>query len=72
GELANLTNYVEHMGGGPLLGLNGVAIVGHGRSKAPSVVAAIEMAQTALKRRLVETMREELARVQQRVHNEGA
>ena len=71
GELTNLTNYVEHMGGGPLLGLNGVAIVGHGRSKAPSIVAAIAMAQTALRRGLVEMMREELARVQQTVQTEN-
>ena len=69
GELGNLTNFVEHMGGGPLLGLNGVAIVGHGRSKAPSVTAAINMAHTALELRLVEMMRRDLAQVQQRVHS---
>ena len=70
GELANLTNYVEHIGGGPLLGLNGVAIVGHGRSKASSVTAAIGMACTALERGLVESMRRELARVRLRVKDE--
>ena len=70
GELANLTNYVEHIGGGPLLGLNGVAIVGHGRSKASSVTAAIGMACTALERGLVESMSRELARVRLRVKDE--
>jgi glycerol-3-phosphate acyltransferase PlsX len=69
GELGNLTNFVEHMGGGPLLGLNGVAIVGHGRSKAPSVTAAINMARTALELGLVEMMRRDLAQVQQRVQS---
>jgi glycerol-3-phosphate acyltransferase PlsX len=67
GELSNLTNYVEHMGGGPLLGLNGVAIVGHGRSKAASVTAAIGMACTALDRGLVELMSQELASVRLKV-----
>jgi len=70
GELANLTNYVEHIGGGPLLGLNGVAIVGHGRSKAPSVTAAIGMACTALERGLVDLMSRELAQVRLRVKDE--
>ena len=66
-ELSNLTNFVEHMGGGPLLGLNGIAIVGHGRSKASSVTAAIGIARFALERSLVDMMRQELAQVQQRV-----
>ena len=70
GELANLTNYVEHMGGGPLLGLNGVAIVGHGRSKAPSVTAAIGIACTSLERGLVDLMSRELAQVRLRVKNQ--
>ncbi|MDP6102675.1 MAG: phosphate acyltransferase PlsX [Dehalococcoidia bacterium] len=70
GELANLTNYVEHLGGGPLLGLNGVAIVGHGRSKAPSVTAAIDMACIALERNLVELMGRELALVRMNVRDE--
>jgi len=69
GELANLTNYVEHRGGVPLLGLNGVAIVGHGRSKASSVTAAIDMACIALERGLVELMSRELAQLRLRVPN---
>ena len=58
------------MGGGPLLGLNGVAIVGHGRSKAASVTAAIGVACTALERGLVELMSQELASVRLRVKDE--
>lgn len=69
-ELANLTNYVEYMGGGPLLGLNGVAVVGHGRSKAASVTAAIGLARTALERGLVDMMDEELTKVRPRVKDE--
>ena len=70
GELSVLTNYVEHSGGGPLLGLNGVAIVGHGRSKAPSVTAAIDMARKVLERDLVRLMSFELAQVRQKVKDE--
>ncbi len=66
-KLSQLTNYVEHMGGGPLLGLNGVAIVGHGRSRAASVTAGIEMARTSMERDLVGKMSRELARVRSQV-----
>ena len=66
-KLSQLTNYVEHMGGGPLLGLNGVAIVGHGRSRAASVTAGIEMARTSMERDLVGKMGRELARVRSQV-----
>ena len=69
-KLSQLTNYVEHMGGGPLLGLNGVAIVGHGRSMAASVTAAIGMARTALERDLVGRMDRELARVRRQVKDD--
>lgn len=62
-KLSDLTNYVEYIGGGPLLGLNGVAIVGHGRSKAPSVTAAIDLARVSLERGLVDSMRKELTGV---------
>jgi glycerol-3-phosphate acyltransferase PlsX len=68
-ELSRLTNAVEHVGGGPLLGLNGVAIVGHGRSRAPSVTAAIEMARDTLKLGLVDMMRRDLAQVQSRMQS---
>ena len=69
GELIRLTNAVEHVGGGPLLGLNGIAIVGHGRSKAPSVAAAIELARESLEQGLVDMMRRDLAQVQSRMQS---
>ena len=70
GKLSLLTNYVEHVGGGPLLGLNGLAIVGHGRSKAASVTASIEMARTSVERDLVGAMRRELERVRGQVKDD--
>jgi len=42
-ELSVITDYAEH-GGAPLLGVNGVAIVGHGRSSARAVRNGILMA----------------------------
>ena len=62
-DLTNLTNYVEYKGGGPLLGLNGVVIVGHGRSKADSVVAAVEMACVALEKNFVDMIKDNLAEI---------
>ena len=69
-KLSLLTNYAEHVGGGPLLGLNGVAIVGHGRSMASSVTAGIEMARTSLERDLLGRMSREMARVRAQVKDD--
>ena len=66
-DLANLTNYVEYKGGGPLLGLNGIAIVGHGRSKSDSVIAAVEMACVAIEKNFVEMIRDSLAEIRSTV-----
>ncbi len=48
-------------GGGPLFGVNGVVIAGHGRSGAASIAASVALARFALDRNLVETMRGDLA-----------
>ncbi len=60
-ELSDLTNAVEAAGGGPLFGVDGVVIVGHGRSRAATVADAIRMAKRAVDVKLVEAMRRELA-----------
>ena len=51
--------------GGPLFGVNGVAVVGHGRSPAEGIAAAIELAAKCIDVGLVEKMREDLAKVLQ-------
>ena len=48
-------------GGGPLFGVNGVVIAGHGRSGAASIAASIALARLALDRDLAGTMRDDLA-----------
>ncbi len=45
-------------GGGALLGVDGVVIVGHGRSDATAVAKAIEVAHQAVERKIVEAIRQ--------------
>jgi glycerol-3-phosphate acyltransferase PlsX len=42
------------VGGAPLLGVNGVVIIGHGRSNAKAVKNAIRQARLAVEGRIVE------------------
>ncbi|BAS26977.1 phosphate acyltransferase [Limnochorda pilosa] len=53
----------ERMGGGPLLGVRGVVVVGHGASRVEAVRKAISTARDAVRGRLVERMEEELRRL---------
>ena len=63
-ELAGLTAAAKVEGGAPLLGVDGVVIVGHGHSRARSVAGAIAMAGLVVRMGLVEAMRRELAALQ--------
>ena len=47
-EILKSTNAVQARGGGPLLGVNGVSIIGHGRAEAMEVANAIATAKFAL------------------------
>ena len=53
--------HYSRIGGMPLLGVNGVVVIGHGRSKAPAVVSAMGQAKRAVKGNLVEAIRTDLA-----------
>ena len=57
--IAGLASAAE--GGGPLFGVNGLVIVGHGRSGAQSIARCVGLACHALDSNLVETMRDDLA-----------
>ncbi len=48
-------------GGGPLLGVNGVVIAGHGRTSAAGIAAGVEFARKTLEWDLVRVMRDDLA-----------
>ena len=66
-DLYAVNNAVETHGGGPLLGVKGVSVVGHGRGRAESVRRAIDTARHSVESGLVERLEVELAEVQARV-----
>jgi phosphate acyltransferase len=47
----------EEIGAAPLLGIDGLVFVGHGRSQAPAIVSAIRVAHQAVQSQLIEDMR---------------
>ena len=61
GELAAITAPAEVGGGGPLFGVDGAVIVGHGRANAASVAEAAKLAERIVGAGLLEAMRNELA-----------
>ena len=59
-ELFALTHVAEV--GGPIYGVDGVVVIGHGRHKAPQVANSIGMAKLAVESNLVEELKLELGR----------
>jgi glycerol-3-phosphate acyltransferase PlsX len=53
GVIKSSLNY-EAIGGAPLLGVDGVVIIGHGRSKAPAIYSAIQRAKEAVENGVVD------------------
>ena len=64
-ELQEMMEIEKRIGGGPLLGVKGVMVVGHGRSRASGVEKAIGQAKLAVEGQLIETIEEELAKIRQ-------
>jgi glycerol-3-phosphate acyltransferase PlsX len=64
-ELQEMMEIEKRIGGGPLLGVNGVMVVGHGRSRSSGVEKAIGQAKLAVEGHLIETIEEELAKIRQ-------
>lgn len=64
-KLVEMTSPAEVGGGGPLFGINGTAIVGHGRANGENVAQAIIMAENVVKGGLIEAMSKELAALNQ-------
>ncbi|MBA2304421.1 MAG: phosphate acyltransferase PlsX [Acidobacteria bacterium] len=58
-------DYSEY-GGAPLLGMNGICIVGHGRSSSKAVSNAVTMAVRAVRERLIEALAVETANPHER------
>ena len=65
-ELYEKTNVVNTHGGGPLLGVKGVSVVGHGRGRREEVKRAIEQAKSWHRLGVVDRLSEALATVRSR------
>jgi len=61
GELLKATNVADALGGGPLLAVDGVACVAHGRNKADEIAKTIGQAKLAVELDLVGSLKAELA-----------
>ena len=70
-EILRTTNPAQALGGGPLLGVNGISIIGHGRADATEVANAVATAKLALDLGFIERLTERLAAVRA-VVNTGA
>jgi glycerol-3-phosphate acyltransferase PlsX len=57
------------IGGAPLLGVNGVVIVGHGRSNAFAVKNAIHQAALAVNGKIIDAIREGIAETEKPNHD---
>ena len=66
-DLYEKGNVAETYGGGPLLGVNGVSVVGHGRARADAVRRAIDTARMTVENEFVSKLNDELARVHKAV-----
>ena len=59
-EFHDMNNVVESRGGGPLLGVNGVSVVGHGSARADAVERALATAKLAVETDFVTQMNRRL------------
>ncbi len=66
--LKRATISADALGGGPLLGVNGVVCKAHGRSKAPEVVKTIGNAKQMVEIDLVGTLKSELAAIRSKIN----
>jgi fatty acid/phospholipid biosynthesis enzyme len=65
GRLYHLLSPGVALGGGPMWGVNGVACVAHGSSRAPQIVGTIKQAKQAIDSGFVGRLRGELERIQE-------
>ena len=68
-EIYEINNVVETWGGGPIFGVNGVSIVGHGRARRTAVKRAIATAKRAVDSQFVSELNEELVSIRNRVES---
>ena len=67
-EIFNKTNVVsESYGGGPIFGINGVAIIGHGSSKVSTIVSAINTAKLTIQNDWVEKQQNAINKIRSEI-----
>ncbi len=66
-KLYRLLSPAVAMGGGPLVGVNGVASVAHGNSRAAQVVGTIKNTKMAVESGFVDKLRDELEKIQKSI-----
>lgn len=71
-EVLLATNFADARGGGPLLAVNGVACVAHGRCQAEEIARVVEQAKLAVEQDLVGALKEELKVARRRLAETGA
>ena len=59
-RIAKRMDYAEY-GGAPLLGVDGVAIIGHGRSNAKAIKNAVRVARDSVRAGLVDVIKNDIA-----------
>jgi len=62
-ELYERNNVVDSRGGGPVFGVNGVSIIGHGSSGPDTIARAVELARMCVDTKLIEEMNIQVPRV---------
>ena len=62
-----LSNPAESRGGGPLFGVNGVSVVGHGRARSNAVRRAVGTAKLVVETGFISKLNRELDRVRTHV-----
>lgn len=63
GDVYQLCTPAEAAGGGPLFGVNGVSVVGHGSAKAEAVTRAIGTAKFAVQADFISNVNEQLSKI---------
>ncbi|MCH2305445.1 MAG: phosphate acyltransferase PlsX [SAR202 cluster bacterium] len=69
-QIYELNNVVEVNGGGPILGVKGVSVVGHGRGNSKSVFNAIKSAKQTVEINYIEKLNQELSQIHNTLKNE--
>ena len=60
-------NVVDSRGGGPIFGVNGVSIIGHGSSSSETIARAVSLAKMCVETKLIQEMNNQVPLVMAKV-----